>query len=74
MDAPDGQVGELAERLRALGTEPSAREIAEALWLARYVSPAAMSAERTRKTGPAGAGGAADPDSPHPADGPADTA
>lgn len=36
-----GPLGELAERLRALGTDPSARELAEALWLAGHVAPAA---------------------------------
>ncbi|MGN9760557.1 SAV_2336 N-terminal domain-related protein [Streptomyces sp. SD31] len=34
-----GAIGRLAERLRALGAEPSARELAEALWLARHVTP-----------------------------------
>lgn len=42
--AVDGQpadLGELAERLRSLGgVEPSARELAEALWLARFVGRA----------------------------------
>ncbi|WP_105975860.1 SAV_2336 N-terminal domain-related protein [Streptomyces geranii] len=47
MTSPDGQLAELAERLRALGgVEPSARELAEALWLARFVGGA---------TAPAGA-------------------
>uniref|UniRef100_A0AAU1ZZ45 SAV_2336 family protein n=1 Tax=Streptomyces sp. NBC_00093 TaxID=2975649 RepID=A0AAU1ZZ45_9ACTN len=42
MTSPDGQAAELAERLRALGgVEPSARELAEALWLARFVGRAA---------------------------------
>ncbi|WP_406122172.1 SAV_2336 N-terminal domain-related protein [Streptomyces sp. NBC_00989] len=37
----DGPLGGLAERLRArLGVEPSARELAEALWLAEHVSRA----------------------------------
>ncbi|MFD7814076.1 SAV_2336 N-terminal domain-related protein [Streptomyces sp. NPDC059785] len=36
----DGRLGGLTARLRALGAEPSARELAEALWLARHVGPA----------------------------------
>ncbi|MDX3456718.1 SAV_2336 N-terminal domain-related protein [Streptomyces sp. ME02-8801-2C] len=41
-DAPDhaGQLAELTERLRALGVEPSARELAEALWLAPFMGRA----------------------------------
>ncbi|MEU9398225.1 SCO5717 family growth-regulating ATPase [Streptomyces sp. NPDC048242] len=42
MTAPDGQLGELAERIRALGADPSARELAESLWLARYVGRPAL--------------------------------
>ncbi|MEV8551247.1 SAV_2336 N-terminal domain-related protein [Streptomyces glaucescens] len=57
MTTPDGRLAELAERLRALGGEPSARELAEALWLARYVAPAAV------RPDPA-------PAAPRPADGP----
>ncbi|MEV6540074.1 SAV_2336 N-terminal domain-related protein [Streptomyces sp. NPDC051665] len=39
--AADGPLGGLAERLRArLGVDPSARELAEALWLAEHVSRA----------------------------------
>ncbi|UIX30831.1 SAV_2336 N-terminal domain-related protein [Streptomyces sp. GQFP] len=54
MTSPDGQSAELAERLRALGgVEPSARELAEALWLARFVG---------RATEPTGAG----PEVPEP--------
>ncbi|MEU3662338.1 SAV_2336 N-terminal domain-related protein [Streptomyces sp. NPDC032940] len=74
MAAPDGQVGELAERLRALGAEPSARELAEALWLARYVSPAAMSAGRSGDGEPGGGGGEPDSRPPHSAPGTPDTA
>ncbi|MFI7409208.1 SAV_2336 N-terminal domain-related protein [Streptomyces sp. NPDC049627] len=39
-----GAIGRLVERLRALGAEPSARELAEALWLARHLSPVEPSA------------------------------
>ncbi|MFD8910591.1 SCO5717 family growth-regulating ATPase [Streptomyces sp. NPDC059575] len=42
MTAPDGPLGELAERIRALGADPSARELAESLWLARYVGRPAL--------------------------------
>ena len=43
MTSPDGQLAELAERLRGLGgVEPSARELAEALWLARFVARAEL--------------------------------
>ncbi|MFF1897381.1 SAV_2336 N-terminal domain-related protein [Streptomyces sp. NPDC058206] len=37
MAVPDGELGEFVERLRALGVDPSARELAEALWFARFV-------------------------------------
>ncbi len=48
----DGQLAELAERLRALGgVEPSARELAEALWLARFVGHAEPRPEEDPTTG-----------------------
>ncbi|MFF4798655.1 SAV_2336 N-terminal domain-related protein [Streptomyces sp. NPDC001351] len=52
MATPDGQLGELAERLRSLGAEPSPRELAEALWLARYIGPAAVRPETPRQPRP----------------------
>ncbi|MET9763588.1 SAV_2336 N-terminal domain-related protein [Streptomyces sp. NPDC006372] len=37
---PGTALTELVERLRAVGAQPSPRELAEALWLARHVTPA----------------------------------
>ncbi|MBU8551890.1 SCO5717 family growth-regulating ATPase [Streptomyces rochei] len=51
MVPPDGHLGELVERLRTLGAEPTAREIAEALWFARFVGRAPLSS-----TGPDASG------------------
>ncbi|MGW1720874.1 SAV_2336 N-terminal domain-related protein, partial [Streptomyces sp. NPDC002156] len=70
MTSPDGRLGEMADRLRGLGgVEPSARELAEALWLARFVSPAELSPPGT----PASAGDLAtrrESAAPHHADAP----
>ncbi|MFF3372893.1 SAV_2336 N-terminal domain-related protein [Streptomyces sp. NPDC002680] len=70
MTSPDGRLAELADRLRGLGgVEPSARELAEALWLARFVPPAELS----RPGAPASAGDLAlrrEPPAPHHADAP----
>jgi hypothetical protein len=77
MTTPDGRLAELAERLRALGGEPSARELAEALWLARYVAPAAVRSDpapaaprpeddHPAEAGPDPCGQGAAPDPPAP--------
>lgn len=42
MDEGAGALAELAERLVASGLAPTARELAEALWLARHVAPARL--------------------------------
>ncbi|MGW1955357.1 SAV_2336 N-terminal domain-related protein [Streptomyces sp. NPDC001920] len=56
-----GAIGRLAERLRALGVEPSARELAEALWLARHLTPAEPSSPPERPARPRPTAGAAKP-------------
>ncbi|MGA5900432.1 SAV_2336 N-terminal domain-related protein [Streptomyces venetus] len=65
---PGTGLTELVERLRAVGAQPSPRELAEALWLARHVTPAGPPERRpsspTGRTEPPGPARPA-PDRPH---------
>ncbi|MER5752546.1 FxSxx-COOH system tetratricopeptide repeat protein [Streptomyces sp. NPDC002088] len=50
LSADPSLLGELAARLGRLGVELSARELAEALWLARYVAPSGTVGTREEPT------------------------
>ncbi|RCG24705.1 hypothetical protein DTL70_10170 [Streptomyces diacarni] len=58
---PVDPLGELAGRLHGAGFEPTARELAEALWLAHWVGPGEETGSSDREDGAAATSGAPGP-------------